>query len=157
MGYSFDPSGNVVGRHSYGAMQPTESIQLFDAFGAQIYDTEVTGIDEVGTSDPIGYKGQFGCYTDHEVSNPYNLVYCHHRYYSPYLGRWLTMDPWEAGTIGRGSQAGKGWTLRQRAISGEYTDQYLQWHPGGGHHGVDPYWKISSGPLGTLRFPSSGR
>jgi hypothetical protein len=61
-------------------------------------------------------------------------------------------DPWEEGALTKGSQKGNGWTLREGNGKGGFTDRYLQWHPGGGHHGLDPYWKISSGRIGTLRF-----
>lgn len=35
-------------------------------------------------------------------------------------------------------------------------DRILQFHPGGGHHGSAPYWKISSGAGGTKRFDLLG-
>lgn len=25
-----------------------------------------------------------------------------------------------------------------------FTDKYIQWHVGGGRHGPDPYWKVST-------------
>ncbi len=34
------------------------------------------------------------------------------------------------------------------------TGEYVQWHEGGGFHGPDPYWKVSSGKGGTVRFDS---
>ena len=33
---------------------------------------------------------------------------------------------------------------------------YIQYHPGGGHHGEMPYFKISSVPNGTRRFFING-
>ena len=35
--------------------------------------------------------------------------------------------------------------------SWHFTGKYIQWHPGGGHHGPDPYWKVSSPQGGTVR------
>lgn len=64
--------------------------------------------------------------------------------------------PWVEGTLGKGAHTGQGWTVRESSAGGEYTDRYLQWHPGGGRHGPDPYWKVSSGVRGTVRLPSSG-
>jgi len=64
--------------------------------------------------------------------------------------------PWVEGALGKGTHAGQGWTVRELSQSGEYTDRYLQWHPGGGRHGPAPYWKVSSGPAGIERLPSSG-
>ena len=40
-------------------------------------------------SDPYGYKGKFGYYTDHETG----LVLCTHRYYDPIGGKWINRDP----------------------------------------------------------------
>lgn len=40
--------------------------------------------------------------------------------------------------------------LREYGIK-EPTGRMIQWHPGGGHHGVNPYWKVSSGS-GTFRI-----
>jgi RHS repeat-associated protein len=34
---------------------------------------------------------------------------------------------------------------------GNRTGRMVQWHPGGGHHGEDPYWKVSSPQTGTTR------
>ena len=39
--------------------------------------------------DPVGYRGQFGYYTDEETG----LLLCTWRYYDPQVGRWLTRDP----------------------------------------------------------------
>jgi RHS repeat-associated protein len=54
---------------------------------------------------------------------------------------------WRVGTLTRGSRAGEGLTLRELNAQGNLTGRYIQWHPGGGHHGGGPYWKISS-PVG---------
>ncbi|ABC81183.1 hypothetical protein Adeh_1409 [Anaeromyxobacter dehalogenans 2CP-C] len=35
--------------------------------------------------------------------------------------------------------------------AGKRTSRMVQWHPGGGHHGSDPYWKVSSPETGTVR------
>lgn len=64
--------------------------------------------------------------------------------------------PWIEGTLGKGSHAGLGWTVREILPGGGFSDRYLQWHPGGGRHGPDSYWKVSSAKAGTQRFPSSG-
>jgi RHS repeat-associated protein len=62
---------------------------------------------------------------------------------------------WEVGTMRRGSSAGEGFTLRELNARGtDYTDRYIQWHPGTPRHfGGRPYWKVSNGVLGTVRFP----
>ena len=57
---------------------------------------------------------------------------------------------WEVGTLRRGSQAGKGLVLRE-VKAGKYTARLIQWHPGGGHHGAKPYWKVSTPEHGIIR------
>jgi hypothetical protein len=60
---------------------------------------------------------------------------------------------WKPGVLGRGEHAGQGWTFREMNRSGtDFTDRYIQWHPGGGRHGPSPYWKVSSGQTGTVRI-----
>jgi hypothetical protein len=62
---------------------------------------------------------------------------------------------WEVGTLGRGRSAGSGWTFRELNARGtDYTGRFIQWHPGTPRHFKGaPYWKVSSGELGTVRFP----
>jgi RHS repeat-associated protein len=56
------------------------------------------------------------------------------------------------GTLGKGSQKGNGWLARETNEGGNLTGRNIQWHPGGGHHGPNPYWKVSSGTSGTVRI-----
>ena len=49
------------------------------------------------------------------------------------------------GTLSRGSHAGQGFKVTWGG------DRLLQYHPGGGHHGRQSYWKVSSGN-GTIRI-----
>ncbi len=63
---------------------------------------------------------------------------------------------WEEGMLNKGRHQEQGWTLHELNVRGDnYTDRYIQYHPGGGRHfdGL-PYWKVSSGPNGTQRFPA---
>ena len=59
---------------------------------------------------------------------------------------------WEKGTLRRGSRRGMGMVLREVMPNGNYTGRMIQWHPGGGHHGSPPYWKVSSPTTGTIRL-----
>ncbi len=61
---------------------------------------------------------------------------------------------WEVGTLERGRSAGSGWTFRERNSQGtDWTGRYIQWSPGSPRHfNGEPYWKVSSGELGTVRF-----
>ncbi len=53
-------------------------------------------------------------------------------------------------TLGKGAHQGQGMILREYGAKGP-TGRMIQWHSGGGHHGVNPYWKVSSG-AGTFRM-----
>ncbi len=52
---------------------------------------------------------------------------------------------WKVETLGKGSQKGNGWVLREYTPQGNPTGRQIRWHPGGGHHGPDPYWKVNTG------------
>jgi hypothetical protein len=54
-------------------------------------------------------------------------------------------DGWRIEKLAHGRHAGQGFMLRQYSPSGEPTGRMVQWHPGGGHHGPQPYWKINNG------------
>jgi hypothetical protein len=49
---------------------------------------------------------------------------------------------WEVETLGQGEHAGQGWVLREYTPGGDATGRMIRWHPGGGHHGPDPYWRV---------------
>jgi hypothetical protein len=55
---------------------------------------------------------------------------------------------WRVETLGKGSHQGQGWVLRQYTENGDPTGRMIRWHPGGGHHGPDPYWRVTGGPDG---------
>lgn len=61
-------------------------------------------------------------------------------------------EGWSIGTLGKGSHAGEGLIVREIDNEGNLTGRLIQWHPGGGHHGPNPYWKISSPKTGTIRI-----
>ncbi len=58
---------------------------------------------------------------------------------------------WIEGKLGKGAHAGQGFVLRE-IRDGKQTGRIIQWHPGGGHHGSQPYWKVSSATSGTVRI-----
>lgn len=49
---------------------------------------------------------------------------------------------WEVETLGKGRSKGLGWVLREYTPDGNPTGKHLRYHPGGGHHGPDPYWRV---------------
>lgn len=59
---------------------------------------------------------------------------------------------WRVEALRQGEHEGEGWILREYGPKGEPTDKMIQWHPGGGRHSPDPYWKVSSGSGGTVRI-----
>ena len=65
---------------------------------------------------------------------------------------------WTVEPLGRGSKAGipfeQGGGFSMHAPNG--GSEYIQYHPGGGHHGADPYYKVSSGSNGTVRYNLNG-
>ena len=77
--YLFDAQGNVAERtDATGAVLSTDR---YDAWGHRE--------DGGDPTDPVGYGGQYGYYTDPETG----LLLCTWRYYDPDMGRWLTQDP----------------------------------------------------------------
>ena len=65
---------------------------------------------------------------------------------------------WTVGPLGKGSLAGityeQGGGISMHAPNG--SSIYIQYHPGGGHHGVMLYYKVSSGKNGTVRYYING-
>ncbi|OPZ86634.1 MAG: tRNA3(Ser)-specific nuclease WapA precursor [bacterium ADurb.Bin429] len=83
--YQFDPEGNVV--HRLDADGDLVNTSVYDTWG--VATNKLPDGQTATVTDPFGYKGQAGYYTDHETG----LILCTHRYYDPALGRWLTRDP----------------------------------------------------------------
>ncbi|MES2275315.1 MAG: DUF6443 domain-containing protein [Bacteroidota bacterium] len=54
-------------------------------------------------------------------------------------------ENWKVEKLGKGSKKGQGWVLREYNGNGQPTGRVMRWHPGGGHHGPDPYYKVSNG------------
>ncbi|MGH9826464.1 MAG: RHS repeat-associated core domain-containing protein, partial [Blastocatellia bacterium] len=55
------------------------------------------------------------------------------------------------------SNPGGGWLFREYSQNGQPSGRMIQFHPGGGHHGPLPYWKVSSATGGTVRIPVFGK
>ena len=69
-----------------------------------------------------------------------------------------TKNGWTVEPLGKGSLAGipyeQGGGLSMHAPNG--SSVYIQYHPGGGHHGEMPYYKVSSGKNGIVRYYING-
>jgi len=55
---------------------------------------------------------------------------------------------WKVERLGKGSHEGTGWVFREYTERGDPTGRMIRWHPGGGHHGPAPYWRVTGGPYG---------
>ena len=93
-GYSFDPLGNKA----YFGSNISEKVG-YDAYG-RLYtgnpnSTSYNGQPDL--SDPIGFAGQFGAYTEatytDKTPHQSGLVWMTHRGYNPRTGRFLSRDP----------------------------------------------------------------
>jgi hypothetical protein len=51
---------------------------------------------------------------------------------------------WREETLGKGSRQGQGWVLREYGATDMPTGRMIRWHPGGGHHGPNPYWRVNT-------------
>jgi RHS repeat-associated protein len=51
-------------------------------------------------------------------------------------------ENWKVEALGKGSKEGAGWMLREYTPQGNPTGRQIRWHPGGGHHGQEPYWRV---------------
>lgn len=66
----------------------------------------------------------------------------------PDIINWATENGWRVETLGDGGHKGQGFILREYTSDGKLTGKFIQWHPGGGHHGPEPYWKLVSPETG---------
>jgi len=78
--YLYDPLGNVVQRLGSDG-ETVLSVEQYDAWGRTI-----NGVGD--PTDPIGYKGLYGYYTEQDFPDPVKLILCTHRYYDPCLVKW---------------------------------------------------------------------
>lgn len=52
---------------------------------------------------------------------------------------------WRVEVLGKGGSKGQGFLLREYHLGSERmepTGRMIRWHPGGGHHGEGPYWRV---------------
>jgi RHS repeat-associated protein len=56
----------------------------------------------------------------------------------------------------QGTQAGKGWALREWG-GRDWTGRQIRWHPGDGRHGDEPYWRVNDGRGQSQIIPSGGQ
>jgi RHS repeat-associated protein len=77
--YTANPAGQLTGMASPAG----DLLWQYDAAGQRL-----VGI----STDPYGYKGQYGYYTDRQGVDT-GLILCTYRYYDPATGGWLTRDP----------------------------------------------------------------
>lgn len=70
------------------------------------------------------------------------------------ISNLASRNGWTVEPLGKGRLAGipyeQGGGISMHAPNG--SSIYIQYHPGSGHHGVMPYYKISSGKNGIVRY-----
>jgi len=74
------------------------------------------------------------------ISNPYILRGLNPTQLTKALGK---VPGWRTETLGQGTHKGQGWLMREYTRAGHPTGRMVQWHPGGGHHGPSPYWRVN--------------
>jgi RHS repeat-associated protein len=108
----YDPNGSLVNvagssgtlRYPSGGYASGKFVSapvLYDAYGMPVWHDVMYSYGYNWDAMPFGYKGQAGYVTDFDEigdgpvwQDPTPiLVYCHHRFYDPQSGRWLTPDP----------------------------------------------------------------
>ena len=92
--YAFDPAGNLVERPrgtdpNAAYTDYVSDTAVYDSYGQLRADIDATTGQEYAAGDPVGFGGQFGCYTDLETG----LVLMTYRYYDTVACRFLTRDP----------------------------------------------------------------
>jgi RHS repeat-associated protein len=88
-------------------------------------------MNHIGNINPMRYRGY---YYDRDLG----LYYLQSRFYDAQTGRFINADAYVS--TGQGFKVTWG------------GDRLLQYHPGGGHHGPNTYWKVSSGEGGVIRI-----
>jgi len=60
---------------------------------------------------------------------------------------------WREETLGKGSQKGNGFLLREYLPNGRPSGRFVSWTPGSAHHPAEgAYWKVTSPQTGTIRI-----
>lgn len=64
---------------------------------------------------------------------------------------------WRVESLRRGGSKGKGWVLREYTRSGNETGRMIRYHPGGGRHGPEPYWRVMNSGVKSPIIPGASR
>ena len=64
-------------------------------------------------------------------------------------------ENWRVERLRRGSRKGKGWVLREYTEYGKETGRMIRYHPGGGRHGPEPYWRVMNSGVKSPIIPAS--
>lgn len=66
-----------------------------------------------------------------------------------------TPGNWRVEGLRRGGSKGKGWVLREYTRSGNETGRMIRYHPGGGRHGLEPYWRVMNSGVRSQIIPAA--
>ena len=136
--YSFDSEGNAVQR-SNGSGTVLQDY-LFSSYGTVVSGT---------LSDPFGYKGQAGYYSDLESG----LLMLTFRYYNPNTGRFLTRDPigFDGGMNLYSYVTNNPTNIRDPlGLDGDEDESFLSLM---GSYGIGVLDGIGDGVIGTIKLP----
>jgi len=87
---------------------------------------------------------------DEILANPRALTYWTPDAVEAEIG---TTPGWRVETLGKGTHQGQGWMFREYLANGEASGTYIEYHPGGGRHGANPYWRVRQPNVPSFRVP----
>ena len=62
---------------------------------------------------------------------------------------------WQVERLRRGGGKGKGWVMREYTRNGNETGRMIRYHPGGGRHGPEPYWRVMNSGVESPIIPAA--
>ena len=148
MGRTIDPNGEIVvtcgsTEAMMAAMMtvadPGDKVIIFSPF-YENYGADNVTWESASIQDIIDMPSKITDFSPKQISN------------------LASRNGWTVEPLGKGRLAGipyeQGGGISMHAPNG--SSIYIQYHPGSGHHGVMPYYKISSGKNGIVRYYING-
>ena len=128
----------------------TNYIQQWTGWSDDVYNDVYIGLNiasAVGSiAGNIGMRLRANTILNNIIHNP-SKVNDYKLWQLKTFGKYTSL--YTPGSLKKGLHAGQGYTLTNNKNA---SLGYIQWHPGGGHHGPSPYWKITSSFNKAARF-----
>ncbi|HHP9242123.1 TPA: T7SS effector LXG polymorphic toxin [Listeria monocytogenes] len=126
-------------------INPTETKQIVSGEKWNNYFKEKYGSDKVRWKDPVKSINE-------AIDMPSLLKKAHPEDVAEIARKagWTVQPLKKGGKKGLSFSEGGGYSMN--APSGSGNSLYIQYHPGGGHHGTNAYYKVSSPENGTIRI-----